>query len=374
MSSHIKYSLLLNLKNIPGWRTNRKIVVIECDDWGGIRMPSKEVFDHLLKEGVPVSSNRYNRFDTIEEKDDLELLFEVLNSVKDSNSRNAVMTPVTIVANPDFRKIKESGFTEYHFEKFTDTYINYGRGDSLLKLWKEGLSLGIFIPGLHGRDHIAVQFWLRKLREGNKNLLKAFDNQVVSVEIPGLHPSIREFRPEFYFDNDDQLPFLKNSISGGAAIFRDIFDYTPQTFVPGNSIFHPSLEEPVSGAGIKFLNVGHFNPVPGKNGEIHKKRYITGHNNGKGLTYYIRNCAFEPCDIAYKGTGLTLTQVAAAFRWHKPAFISTHRVNFTGGISKLNRDKGLTELIKLLSEIVSEWPDVEFLSADEALEQMSTTN
>ena len=33
-----------NLLSIPGWRTNRHIVVIESDDWGSIRMPSKEVY------------------------------------------------------------------------------------------------------------------------------------------------------------------------------------------------------------------------------------------------------------------------------------------------------------------------------------------
>ena len=33
---------LRNLSNLPGWRTSRKIVVIESDDWGTIRMPSNK--------------------------------------------------------------------------------------------------------------------------------------------------------------------------------------------------------------------------------------------------------------------------------------------------------------------------------------------
>ncbi|NTW32234.1 MAG: hypothetical protein HGB12_06370 [Bacteroidetes bacterium] len=33
--------------NIPGWRTDRKILVIESDDWGSIRMPSKETYSGL---------------------------------------------------------------------------------------------------------------------------------------------------------------------------------------------------------------------------------------------------------------------------------------------------------------------------------------
>jgi hypothetical protein len=52
----------------------------------------------------------------------------------------------------------------------------------------------------------------------------------------------------------------------------------------------------------------------------------------------------------------------AAFRFGKAAIISTHRVNFTGGLKKENRDKGLQELSLLLKEIIKRWPAVEFMS------------
>ena len=39
----LKQIISHNLLNIPGWRTKRKLVVIESDDWGAIRMPSKEI-------------------------------------------------------------------------------------------------------------------------------------------------------------------------------------------------------------------------------------------------------------------------------------------------------------------------------------------
>jgi hypothetical protein len=41
-------SIVRNLANLPGWCTNRKIVVIESDDWGSIRMPSLTIFENLL--------------------------------------------------------------------------------------------------------------------------------------------------------------------------------------------------------------------------------------------------------------------------------------------------------------------------------------
>ena len=50
-----KAKLMRNLSNLPGWRTKRKIVVIESDDWGSIRMPSKRAYEELkLKEGSSV--------------------------------------------------------------------------------------------------------------------------------------------------------------------------------------------------------------------------------------------------------------------------------------------------------------------------------
>ena len=45
----LKQTITHNLLNILGWRTKRHIVVIESDDWGSIRMPSKKVYDKLLR-------------------------------------------------------------------------------------------------------------------------------------------------------------------------------------------------------------------------------------------------------------------------------------------------------------------------------------
>ena len=42
------------LINIPGWRTNRHIVVIESDDWGSIRMPSCEVDEECTLAKRPI--------------------------------------------------------------------------------------------------------------------------------------------------------------------------------------------------------------------------------------------------------------------------------------------------------------------------------
>ncbi len=354
--------LVLNIKNIPGRSTSRKIVVIECDDWGGIRMPSKEVYKILHKKGIVSDKDRYMQNDTLAHRVDLELLFELLLESKDNNGNPAVMTAVTNVANPDFQRIKDSEYQEYFFEPFTKTLLRNGRGYETFNTWKKGMELGIFSPELHGREHISVQIWLKKLREGNKNLITGFSHEVAAVSVEDLHPALAGFRPEFYFNSLDQIEFLNNSISDAVNLFRDIFGYTPNAFVPSNSIFHPVFERIVAKAGVKFLNVNHLNPVPDKKGRLILRYYPTGTKTSFGLRYYTRNCAFEPTEMSYRGIDLTMRQIEMAFRWGKPALISTHRVNFIGVLEPSNREKGLKELKLLLNSIVKKWTDVEFMS------------
>ena len=52
-----------------------------------------------------------------------------------------------------------------------------------------------------------------------------------------------------------------------------------------------------------------------------------------------------------------------AFCFHKPAVISSHRVNYIGALDVANRTRGLQQLRLLLSKILKTWPDVEFMSS-----------
>ena len=77
---NLKQIISRNLINISGFRTKRKIVVFESDDWGSIRMPSKEVFKTLSNNGIQVEKSPYCKFDGLESNLDLESLFDLLTS------------------------------------------------------------------------------------------------------------------------------------------------------------------------------------------------------------------------------------------------------------------------------------------------------
>ena len=109
-------NILNNVRNIPGWSTNKKIVVFESDDWGSIRMPSSNVYQKLINLGLTINSKegkRYSLYDSLETSTDLELLFETLSKYSDSNGNFPIFTAVCVVANPNFSCIKDNGFKKY---------------------------------------------------------------------------------------------------------------------------------------------------------------------------------------------------------------------------------------------------------------------
>lgn len=338
-------------------------------------MPSQTVLNKLLEAKVlPENSGLFNLYDTLEDKPDLEKLFEVLISVKDKNGHPAVMTPVTSMANPDFEKIKDSGFMEYYYEPFTETLKRYGRDSLTLDTWKKGMNMGVFIPQLHGREHITVQIWLKALRTGNRSLRYAFDNGFVALPVKGLSDVVQGFRPEFYFNDPDQIGFLKSSLSDGIRLFREIFGFAPSVFIPSDGVFHPLFEKMLGDSGIKYLNTSHFSKIPDDNGKIRFKYRQSGRTTSDGITYYTRNCSFEPLLNGIGSVEHTMKQIEAAFRWGKPANISMHRANFTGSIDEKNRANGLGTLKLLLDSIIRKWPETEFMSSDEMLRFLYPVN
>ena len=57
--------LLNNLKNIWGWKTQRKIVVISVDDYGNVRLDSSKARSKMDKEGLKAHTI-FDALDTLE--------------------------------------------------------------------------------------------------------------------------------------------------------------------------------------------------------------------------------------------------------------------------------------------------------------------
>ena len=371
-------SIVKQLSNLPGWRTKRKIVVIESDDWGSVRIKDKKAFDALDRAGLNVKEKHFDSYDTLESNEDLEMLFDALSSVLDSNKRSAVFSPMCILGNPDLRKINENGFTEYHFQPLKDTIKEYPRSDNILKLWNEGNSLKIFDLGLHGREHVNVNRFMDILmshpgKEGlriavkNKSLGPSkYKNYHYSNYLGALHPGRK-----------DEISNLHSYILEAGTLFKKYTGLSPKVFVAPDAEEPKELEKSLSKIGVKFLTRSKHRMYPVGDGYYKREWNFLGQRNNLGQVIINRNCSFEPCRISKhalgkKGLESCMKDIGIAFKWQKPAVISTHRVNYVSGIQKKNREKGIRDLKKLLYQITQTWEDVEFMASSELGELVSS--
>ena len=362
--SKIRQKLSENLVNIPGWRTKRKIVVIESDDWGSIRMPSKNVFNALLKENIRVDQCPFCSLDSLESEDDLSSLYEVLESYYDLYSKHPVVTANCVVANPDFQKISESNFNEYYYEPFTETLKNYPDHINSFMLWKQGMFSGIFFPQLHGREHLNINRWMKALKEKSSETLTAFNYKMFGISSDISSEGRKSYMAAFDVDTIDEIEPQRDIISDAIYLFNYLFDFSPLTFISPNYIWTPDLENYIEKHGIKIIQSSRVQFIPDLDSGYDMKRHFTGQRNKSGQVYTVRNCLFEPSiypNIDWLST--CLRQINTAFFWGKPAIIGTHRVNFIGSLVEKNRKDNLRIFSELLKKITQKWPDVEFLNS-----------
>ncbi len=345
--------------NFQGYKTKRKLVAFLVDDYGTIRISSPEALQELGKLDNKITENRFNKYDDIASQGDLEALFKVLKSVKDKNGNPAVFTPMTVVANPDFKVIEENGFKNYAYENFYQTLDKRKDGEEIKNLWKQGIRDGIFVPEFHGREHLNVRFWMSFLNKNDENVLTAFKNQ--SIGINPKHNNGIGYMAAFDLVEQNHIQELNEIATDGLNIFEDLFGYRSVLFTPSALIHHDDMHPQLKEDGIKYIDMARSRLAPTYNGNKTKKYHYIGQTNKLGQKYITRNVMFEPNKDDRDWVKSALKDIEIAFMYKKPAIISSHRVNFVGSKDKANRDKGLKSLQSLLDAIVKKWPDVEFV-------------
>jgi hypothetical protein len=350
-----------------GYQTDKKQILLLSDDWGSVRIKSTQDQEALVKKGL-IINNRFDQYDSLETNEDLELLFEVLTKYKDHNGNHPCITAVTNVANPDFKKIKESDFQEYHYETIASTYLRYPDSDRVLNLTHEGIHNKIFIPQSHGREHVQVNWWMEELQNKDSFASKFFDHEFFFLYNSLLKNNYRgrdivaAFDVLTQDDLDSQIIIAKDSL----IIFDNLFGFKSKIFTPPALFYNPQIEEIIKREGIDWIDVGRLFKVPQTDGTEKWQFNYLGRKKKSGLKVLVRNAMFES-NISQSESAVDrcLYDIEQAFKLRQPAIISNHRACFTGRIDDNNRRKGLFELDLLFSRIVKKWPDVEFISINE---------
>ncbi len=372
MIGNLKQNITKNIINIPGWRTSKKIVVIESDDWGTLRMGSSDTYKTLLKAGVPVDKDPYSRYDSLETKRDLEELFDVLQKQKDKNGNFPVLTANTIVGNPDFEKIRESAFKHYYFESFEETQKRQN-GLETLALWKEGIKNKFLMPQFHGREHLNVALWMEALLKGSEDYLKAFDYDVFGINGRSVHGKRANYMAALDWNNEKEKNEVIEITREGLQLFEKVFGFSSRTMIAPCYIWSNEIEEAANSLNVEGFQGISYQYIPNLHHSYAKKFHYTGQKNKLGQYYMVRNAFFEPTlEPKTDNVNECLKRIEIAFRWGKPAIIGSHRINFMGALVQSNRDNNLKLLNTLLSSICKTWPNVEFMSSDALTALMKT--
>lgn len=352
MSTNLKSYLSSIRINLFGWKTNRKIVVIESDDWGSIRMPDNATLQVLAINNSRILNDSYAKYDTLESNDDLEALFAVLKSVTDKNGHPAVLTANSIVSNPDFEKIASSGFCEYYYEKFTETLKRYPGRDKVMELIGQGINDHIYKPQFHGREHVNITQWLKALQNRNMELLEAFRYNVFGINLSVGTGKRKNLMSALDYEDRSEIENQKEIVKDGLRLFNEIFGFSSTSFIATTYIWDPALEKELKSNGIKYIQGIPYQYIPNPGVPRYKKKFhYTGQCNGHGQVYLVRNVFFEPTLVpGLDVVGECLQRIELAFFWGKPAIIGSHRVNFIGSLDETNRTRNLKLLKQLLSE------------------------
>lgn len=369
MLKRFKNTVKLNTKNLIGWRTNRKIVVFSVDDYGNVRLDSKEAREKLNQAGLSVN-NRFDALDTLETRQDLEMLYEALQSVKDKNGRYAVFTPFAVPCNINFEKMAKTGYKKYIYELLPETFSKLSvqqpkAYEGAWEIWKDGIESGLMVPQFHGREHLNLKVLEGKLAEKDQEVLSALKNRSYTSISSNRYETISPMAA-FDFWNREENKRFDEIIRDGLKAFEKVYGYRSDHFNPPGGREHPYIHKALKENGIKFIDTPLLKKEHKGKGKYKSVFNYTGKRNKLGQIYLVRNIVFEPTDNrGVDWPSYAMEQIEAAFRWNRPAIISSHRVNFCGHIDEQNRKEGIKALKELLARITKRWPEVEFMAANE---------
>ncbi len=362
-----------NFKNLGGWRTARKLVVFNVDDYGNVRIPSRQARDRLTTAGVKLTG-RMDQLDTLETRQDLEALFEVLDFFKDHQGRPAKFTPYTLSANPDFARIQSD--KKYHWELLPITFQRLAETQPTAyqgawDLWQEGIAQGLMQPQFHGREHLNLTLIQHKLDQAANDLSQNLQNESmagIESDLPGIGFT-QAFALTPQKPIDEQLAIHREVITSGMATFEQVFGFRSLTFTPPSQVIHPTLYQVAEDLEIRGIDKPYRVLRDLGDGKRFIEKNRLGRQRSQQHITIVRNVVFEPAEVAsFDPVQRALQLMEAAFRWGKPAIISSHRVNFCGHIDPEYRATGLANLKRLLDGMLQRWPDIEFISADQLVQ------
>ncbi|MCF8427104.1 MAG: hypothetical protein K9H61_02925 [Bacteroidia bacterium] len=357
--------------NARGKRTSKKLLVIESDDWGSIRIPNKEVQEYLFNKQLIKQTDPFSTFDCLESANDYESLFEVLKNHKDDHDKHPVLTANMVMANPDFEKIKANQFQSFYSESFAKTYETYYPNQQTFEALQKGIEQKLVFPQFHAREHLNALQWLKRLQSGDKRFLIAFDVNCFAIDDLAKGNNRVNLMASYDYQNEEELDFVKESINEGLQLFEQTFGFGSKTTIAPCYVWNDHIENVLNQSGVKSLQSSYIQQK-NRSGRHERVWQKMGSSNQFQQKYFVRNVLFETA-LSHKANWVekALESISIAFFWGKPAIIGSHRINYVSGLSLENRENSLSQLDELLKRVIIKWPDIKFINSKQLFDMYS---
>ncbi len=367
MISKLKADLGFFKNSLKDWSTKRKIIVIESDDWGSIRMPSISAQENLKNNGIAIDKCPFLKYDNFDRVDDFKAIEKSFDEFYSLVGKRPLITANYILANPDFEKIKNSNYLKYYRKYFWEELEQKDELDLYKKQLNSLIEKGYFKPQLHGMEHVQVPYWMSQLQNKSKETVVAFENMVYGISTTVTSEKRETYLAALnYFSQDEFEEFMLVALQDASKAFYDFFGFKSLSFIAPNYVWSDRVEKTLEKEGVRVIQSSRFQNLPKAYGAKVVRHFI-GEKNKNNQIYLVRNAIFEPSTMNNKSNAEAqcFSQIKNAFRFNKPAIISIHRLNFMGGFDKKNQAENLEILNQLLLKIIAKYPEVEFMSSDQ---------
>src|SRR5690625_1436662 len=196
-------------------------------------MRDQKSFDALLQAGIRVDRSKYDSLDSLEKKEDLELLFEILRKHKDQHGNRAKFTTNMVMNNPDFEKIQAEDFQQYHSRSFLNSYEYYYQED-LKYLWFDGINEKLIKLQFHAREHLNVNLWMKDLRNKRLETKLAFNHHFFGLTTKTSSPYQIYYLAAYRAESEEELKVINKILTEGLQQFEKVFGFRSESFVACN--------------------------------------------------------------------------------------------------------------------------------------------
>jgi hypothetical protein len=327
-----------------GLAFSRPLVVLQSDDWGRVGVRDKEGYERLRSSGLRLGEHPYDLY-TLETATDVASLASLLESHHDSRGRPPCLVMNFCVANLDFKKMRQQGFTKLELLPLSKGLPGSWLRPGLIESYRAGIKQGVFYPAAHGLTHFcadAIEYALDQ-NEGEADLLRLLWEE----ETPYIYWRMPWIGYEYWHPEKPHAGFVsaerqQNLVRRTYELFLALFGTTPTSAcAPG---YRSNLDTHRSWAefGIRVAQNG--------TGSGLKAPFI----DDIGILHLYRTIDFEPSQKEMD-VERYLQVAEGCFSRGLPLIISIHSINFHSSLKDF-RTSSLAALDALLTALEAKYP------------------